>query len=157
MSRPISSRRRGRAGFTLIEMVVASLLLAIGVTAALAAYATSARATGSAEQHNTAALLAQRHLTELETQTDLLSSGQQQGDFSPDFPEYRWQRNIEGTDFEDLFKVTVTIQWGDAGSPSTRVFTTYARQPQNQQQNRSSSASSSNSGQSGASSTGTAH
>ncbi|HZP82265.1 MAG TPA: prepilin-type N-terminal cleavage/methylation domain-containing protein [Chthonomonadaceae bacterium] len=122
-----NARRRIRTAFTLVEMIVATLLLAIGVAGALAAFSTATRASAMAEQINTAALLAQQRLTEIELQSDTLSGGAQQGDFGADYPGYRWQQNVEPTDYENLFKVTLTVQWGPGNAPQERVFTTFLR------------------------------
>src|SRR5688572_10697504 len=87
---PHASRRR--RGFTLIEMIVATMLLALAVVGALVAYHSATLSAAHSERMHTVSLLAQRRLTELELQADTLSGGEQQGDFAPEYPEYAWQQ-----------------------------------------------------------------
>ncbi len=123
--------RSARRAFTLVEMIVATLLLVIGVVAALTAFAGATAATGMAERLHTAALLGQQKLTEIELQPDSLASGDQSGDFSEQNPGYRWRQSVEPTDYPNLFKVTVTVQWGQANTPHERALTTYLRNDAN--------------------------
>ena len=120
---------RAQSGFTLIEMIVATALLAIGVVAAMGAIGASTAATASAGQMQTAALLGQSKLNEIERQLDTLSGGDQQGDFGADSPGFHWQENVEATDYPNLFKVTVRVQWGGTSLQKERAFTTYLTKP----------------------------
>jgi general secretion pathway protein I len=132
MSATIRNRKSKRSGFTLIEMIVATLLLAIAVVGALAAYAAATQSAATSERLHTVALLAQRRLTELELQSDTLSGGEQQGDFGENYPEYRWKQIVEPTEYQDLYKVTLAIQWGSQNGPRERTFTTFIRSDQNE-------------------------
>ncbi len=116
-----------RRGFTLIEMVVAAFLLAIGVAGALGAFASATRASSYAAEVQTATLLAQRRMSDIELQPDSLTGGDQEGDFSDTDPGYRWRESVEATDYTNLFKVTVTVSWGSPGSPQQRMISTYMR------------------------------
>lgn len=133
-------------GFTLVEMIVATLLLAIGVTAALGAISASVQLASRAEHLQTAAMLAQEKLAELELQSASLGSGTQKGDFSPQYPDYRWTEEVDPTQYPDLFRVTVHIEWGDPNQAAGRDFVTYLRV---QQQNGTSSSTTSSSGLTG--------
>jgi general secretion pathway protein I len=128
----IENRKSSRRGFTLIEMIVATLLLAIAVVGALAAFASATQSSSTSERLHTVALLAQRRLTEVELQSDTLSGGEQQGDFGEEFPEYRWRQVVEPTEYQNLYKVTLTVQWGPQTGPRERAFTTFIRSDQNQ-------------------------
>jgi general secretion pathway protein I len=128
--KPGYDRPRAGRGFTLIEMMVATILLVIGVVATLSAVSSATHATAVAEETHTAALLAQQQMTQIELQPDTLTGGDQQGDFGDSYPGFRWQQSIEPTEYQDLFKVTVTVLWGTPNSPHSRAFTTYMRNPQ---------------------------
>lgn len=127
--------RRGTAqhGFTLIEMIVATLLLAIGVAGALAAFSSATKAAVTAEGLHTATLLAQRKMSDIEQQASQITGGDQQGDFGDEYPGYHWQETVEATDYQNLFKVTVTVFWGGQVSPNSRAFVTYLSNTQTQQ------------------------
>ena len=114
-----------RPGFTLIEMIVATVLLAIGVVGTMGAIHTAAQTTLLADGAQTAALLAQKQITQLELQPDQLSGGDQQGDFGDEYAGYKWQQNTEATDYSNLFKVTMTITWGGFNDTHKREFVAY--------------------------------
>lgn len=119
------SRRRAQAGFTLVEMIVATVLLAVGVVATLGAIHAAATTTLAAEGAQTSALLAQKQITQLELQPDQISGGDQSGDFGDEYPGYTFQQSVEATDYQNLFKVTVTISWGGNNNPHKREYVTY--------------------------------
>ena len=144
------NKKRVHRGFTLVEMVVATVLLVGGVVAALSAISIATQATGMSEKLQTAALIAQRRMTEIEIQPDTLASGDQQGAYEEEYPGYRWQQKVETTEYENLFRVTVTVQWGEPASPHSRSLVTYLRKEdkQKQQQNQQNQQQQQNSGDS---------
>lgn len=119
--------RPGRCarGFTLIEMVVATILLAIGVVAALQCMAASSRTCGVANEYATAALLAQQHLAEVEAQADTLTGGEQQGEFGDAYPGFTWRQAVEPTDLPAVVRLTLTIEWPSGSARRMSQFTTY--------------------------------
>src|SRR5579871_1963008 len=124
----MSRAHAAQTGFTLVEMIVATLLLAIGVVAALAAISTGIQATYKADRLQTAALLAERKLGQIELEASNLTGGDQQGDFGKLYPEFRWRESVESTSYPDLFQVTVTIQWDlNNPRPQERQYITYLR------------------------------
>lgn len=132
-TRSMRSARRSAsglsAGFTLMEMVVAAMLLAISIAAAAMAIARSTQATTIAEETHMAALLAQRRLSQIELDQNALSAREEDGDFGADYPGCRYHENIEATDFPYLFRVTVTV----LVSGRRLVFSTYLRNSQQEQ------------------------
>lgn len=126
------ARRRGnhRPGFTLVEMIVATMLLVIGVAAAQTAISSATRVSGIADKINTATLLLQKKCAELDLNPGGVSGGDDAGDFGVDYPEFRWHQSAEATNYTNLFKVTITVQWGDGTSGSSRNITTYIRSDQ---------------------------
>lgn len=71
---PLAARSRGAEtalaedGMTIIEVLVAAVILAIGVIALLTAFDASRRLTSSAEEHQTAATIAQQELHRIASQ-----------------------------------------------------------------------------------------
>jgi len=108
-------------GFTLVEMIVATMLLALGVVGALACFSTGLRATSVAKEYTTIGLLARQKLAELETAREITEGGEQ-GDFSPQAPDYRWQVRIQRTRMSDLYRVHLTILWGVPGNERRAEF-----------------------------------
>ncbi len=124
--------RRGRAGFTLVEMVVATILLFVGGVAAMMCISSSLRITGVAEAHAKAAMLAERRLAELETQPDELTAGDQQGDFGEEYPGFQWTQSVEPTDLTDVSRVTLTITWPNGLRIGRATFVTMLRTAETQ-------------------------
>lgn len=144
------SNRKAASGFTLIEMVVATFLLAIGILGVMTAVSTGVRSTGLSEHIQTAAFLAQRKLSDIELNSDTLArSGGQQGDFGSDFPEYHWKSEVNPSEFSALYQVTVTVEWGEGPNARSRSIVTYLRDTSSQ--NSSSQSGGSSQGSTGAS------
>jgi type II secretion system protein I len=120
-------RRRTSRGFTLVEMVVAAILLFVGAVSAMMCISSSIRTAGVAEAHAKAALLAERRLAELETQPDQVTAGDQQGDFGDEYPGYQWMQSVEPTDLSDVSRVTLTITWPNGTRLGRATFVTQLR------------------------------
>ncbi len=120
-------RRKSTYGFTLIEMLVATVLLAIGVTASLGAISAATNAEAEAHRIQTASMLARQKLADLAVQglNGQLSAVQQQGTFAPDEPDYHWSENSISTQYTNLFEVTVTVTWGSGNDQHQTAITTY--------------------------------
>lgn len=139
-------------------MVVATFILAIVIISVMGAFASLTQANSKAQFMQTAALLAEKKISEMEMKATSLSGGDQQGDFGEEYPTYRWKQSVESTDYPKLFKVSMTIQWGSGNPSEQRLFTSYIRTDENdtdaqiklqQQQQQSSSGASGGSGASG--------
>ena len=117
--------KRPQKGFTLVEMVVAAAMLIIGATAALSAISATLSGTRISSEYATAALLANQKLSDVESQLDTLSAGEQQGDFQSPYQEYHWAQNTESTDVTALYKVTITITWTSGISSRQSQFVSY--------------------------------
>ena len=113
---------RFRKGFTLVELVVAFLILVIGVTAILELVSQSALNARYAKDKTTATVLAQQKLEELLAQTDL-APGEIEGDFGDAYPQFRWRAQISevggstvSTESEaGLLHIAVIVEWQDRG------------------------------------------
>ena len=113
--------RFGR-GFTLVELVVAFLILVIGVTAILELVSQSALNARYAKDKTTATVLAQQKLEELLAQTDL-APGEIEGDFGDAYPQFRWRAQISevggstvSTEGEtSMLHIVVIVEWQDRG------------------------------------------
>ncbi|MCC6728873.1 MAG: type II secretion system protein [Chthonomonadales bacterium] len=122
MSGRAASRQRG---FTLIEMMVAAVLLMLGVVASMACVSTATRWSGVAHEYTIAGMLAQRQLARLAADPANLASGDQQGEFGDEYPNYAWDVTAEQTDLPDLVRVTMTVSWSSGPIRRSAVFITY--------------------------------
>ena len=113
MRRQITGTRVSRAGFTLIEMVVAAVVLAVGVAGTVAAFNAATRASTVASEMQTATMLAQKQIAEAEVQLQgTVTAGESDGDFGSDYPGYHWKQSITATDYTYGFQISVTVSWG---------------------------------------------
>jgi prepilin-type N-terminal cleavage/methylation domain-containing protein len=121
----LHNRRRGGRGLTLIEVLVAVVLLAVGISACSACIGSAVRASGRAEEFTAVQLMAREKLTEIELRGG--SEGVDQGDFGPERPGYGWRTTTTRTDVQGLHRVQLTLIWGDPQRPRTAECTTYIR------------------------------
>ncbi|HLK58697.1 MAG TPA: prepilin-type N-terminal cleavage/methylation domain-containing protein, partial [Chthonomonadaceae bacterium] len=94
--------RRASRGFTLMEMIVATLILTIGVVGAMTALSMATRASGYAQEIQNATLLAQQQLNDTQVHSDTLSGGDTEGDFDDPYSGYHWKQSVETTDYQKL-------------------------------------------------------
>lgn len=120
------SSRRSKRGFTLVEMIVATMLLAIGAVAAMMCIGSATRAAGVSREYATAARMAEQRFAEIAQQPDQIQGGTQSGDFGQDYPGYSWEQTVETTDFAGLVRVTLTITWVSGPVQRSAQFVSYA-------------------------------
>jgi len=106
-------------GLTLLEVIVAMAILAIGITGVLRAFSMGMLTCKAAESYSVAAMFAQQVASELE-RTPELAAGQESGDFGKDWPGYRWEADIRDTTGADLKRVRITVLW-DVGKRSRHL------------------------------------
>jgi type II secretion system protein I len=95
---------------TLLEVLVAMTVLAIGVVGALGAVSACVRANTAAEQYSLGTLLAERVAAELD-RLDTVTTGQMSGSFDSSAPDYTWVAQVGGADEQGLYPVQITILW----------------------------------------------
>jgi general secretion pathway protein I len=119
-TRPTTSLRPGRArrcsGFTLLELLVAFVVLAFGIVGVLRAVSTGLLAARDAGDYTTAATLAEMQLAQLRWDENLQSDGESEGDFGDLYPDYKWAAMMEPVELPDLEesglqRVELTVTW----------------------------------------------
>jgi type II secretory pathway pseudopilin PulG len=110
-----------RSGFTLAEVLVTLLFLAIVLPVAMRGVSLSLAAASNAKHTREATALAENKLTEL-TMLSNYSSGQS-GDFAPEHPEYRWSCQVSSGDYS-VSQIDLRIIWEDRGQERSLVFST---------------------------------
>jgi len=98
-----------RAGFSLIEVVVAVVILAIALTGLVEGITTALACSKESELQTTAALFAAGQLELLRAQTDW-TDGTDQGDCGAGLSLYRWRQTISPTDIDGLHEVEVVVE-----------------------------------------------
>lgn len=115
---------RGR-GFTLVEVLVATAVFAIGLLAVVTAFSLAARVSAISRTDTTVVLLAEEKLTELRGQDPRsLPTGTQRGRFAPDHPDYTWELTVRRPDARGVVPVVLVIRAPSGGKTREFRFTT---------------------------------
>jgi len=92
-------------GFTLLEVMVALAIVSIVLVSVLVSQTQSLRLQDETKFNTTAALLAQKKISEIEsTNSGSLTSGS--GDFGADFQNYSWEVNVQDVALSGAEKFT---------------------------------------------------
>jgi prepilin-type N-terminal cleavage/methylation domain-containing protein len=123
---PPRHRRRRRAGFTLVEVLVSLVLMGIVIPVAMRGAALATRASGLARHTAEAATLGEAKLAEMVTQGDWASGGTE-GDF-PGFPDYRWR--LESTERDlGITELRMAVSWKERGEDRAVYVSTFTYVP----------------------------
>ena len=112
-SRPNASGTLFLTGFTLVETMVASVILC-GAVLALGAISTrSLVETKLNRQYEVATALAERQLTWIDYigVENFIESGQMEGDIENFEPGYHWKVVTESQGIDNLYLVNITVSW----------------------------------------------
>jgi general secretion pathway protein I len=104
-----------RRGFTLLEVVVALAVLAIGIVGSLQAVAQCQHQRAFNAQRAVALHLAQQKMADLTTAVKDLQPGSQEGDGTGPEAGCHWRSLVESTDENGLYRLTVTTSWQFGG------------------------------------------
>ncbi len=100
-SQPETRNPQSKAGFTLLEIMVAISIMAIVLVTVFRMHAQTLSMTYSARFYATSPLLAQKKMVEIESkgQQDMTDDS---GDFGDEFPGYRWRVAVEDVESKAL-------------------------------------------------------
>ena len=120
---------RKREAFTIIEVLATLTLVAIVLPAVIEGISLCQATAGHAKDQTEAAWLAQSKLAELVASGDLRSSLAE--DFGPDWPEYRWEAEVNDWEDPRLTQLDVSVIWTRRGRQRSMTLTTlvYERTP----------------------------
>lgn len=107
-------RPRHNAGFSLIEVMVAVLILGIALAGLTRGIATALASSKESERQTTAALFASGKIETLRAAGGL-ENGDTSGDCGTSLPLYRWKQTVADTDITGLHEVTVTVENAGTG------------------------------------------
>lgn len=104
-----------QAGFSLIEVVVAILILGIALVGLTEGVTTALGSSKTSERQTTAAMLAAGQIETLRA-TGSYDDGQTDGDFGDEFSQYRWTQTISTADVAGLHDVEVVVEDSQTGN-----------------------------------------
>jgi prepilin-type N-terminal cleavage/methylation domain-containing protein len=96
------------AGFSLIEVLCAIIILGVGVVGLSEGITVSLRSSKEAERVSAAADLAAGRIETLRAE-GYLTAGETEGDFGGEYPLYGYRQTIGTTSIDGLFEVTVAV------------------------------------------------
>jgi prepilin-type N-terminal cleavage/methylation domain-containing protein len=102
------------AGFSLIEVTVAILILGIALVGLVQGITTALSSSKESELQTTAALFAAGQIETLRAEGDF-SDGETEGDCGEALPLYRWKQTITSTGIEGLHDVRVQVDNAQSG------------------------------------------
>jgi prepilin-type N-terminal cleavage/methylation domain-containing protein len=100
---------RHTAAFSLIEVMVAILILGIALTGLVHGITTALASTKESELQTVAALFAQGKIEELRA-AQILDNGDENGDCGAVLPLYRWRQSVTSATLPGLHEVRVAIE-----------------------------------------------
>jgi type II secretory pathway pseudopilin PulG len=101
-------------GFSLVEALVAIMILGVGIVGISEGITTALRSTKDAERETIASLLAAGRI-ELLRADGFITDGEEEGDFEDEFPLYRWRQRTTPAGISGLHEVLVTIELAATG------------------------------------------
>jgi Tfp pilus assembly protein PilV len=119
--------RRGEQGFMLLEVLLASFLVAVGLMVLIESLGRCIAAARTVQHYAIVEVLLANKSYEfrVERPKDVDDAT---GTF-PDYPGFEWQRKLEATDVEGLWKQTITVSWTEHGEPCTDEVVEYRYLP----------------------------
>jgi prepilin-type N-terminal cleavage/methylation domain-containing protein len=117
--------RRHNAGFSLIEIMVAILILGVALTGLTQGITYALSSNKESESQTAAALLAAGQIETLRAEKEI-DDGVTEGDGGDDLPLYSWTQTISPSDIDGLHEVKVVIHNANSGADiyelSTYIF-----------------------------------
>ena len=104
-------------GFTLLEVLIALVILSITFVWLLGAESQGIDMALRSRFLTTSTLLAQDRISQVTSGLRTISSGDSQGDFGEDYPGYTYEETVETTPLSGYLKYTLTVKWGGEEAP----------------------------------------
>ena len=115
-------------GFSLIEMIVASIILSLAVVSVCAVSTKSMTAVRANRDYEVAWDLLDRQLTVIDYAgiEEFLNEGQMEGHFGDEDTEgsHYWSAKCEEGEYDYLYNVKLTVSWGPENAPRSISVTT---------------------------------
>ena len=112
-------------GFTLVEVLVATVILATGLIGALTAFSMATRVTRVSTDDTLLTFIGQAKLSEIQLLgREGIASAETAGDFGPEHPDYLWTMTVYPPDERHVVPVDLIISFPEAGRTREVTFST---------------------------------
>lgn len=121
--------RHTKKGFTLLEVLIALIILTVGVIAITRAFSTGLFASTGVEDTDLALNIAQAKMEEIRNTSfgSIADNGPTPADANPDSPLYKFNVTVDETTVStDLKRVEVTVDWATKGGTADVELKTLA-------------------------------
>jgi prepilin-type N-terminal cleavage/methylation domain-containing protein len=108
------NRPRANAGFSLVEVVCAVLVLGVALVGLTEGLTTALRSSKESELQTKAAQIAAGQIETLRAEGDLID-GETDGTFGGDLALYRWKQSITRTSIDGLHEIAVVVENAQSG------------------------------------------
>ncbi len=115
------TQARNEAGFSLVEVLVATVILGVGLVGVTQGFTASLSASKATEHQTKAVMLADSHLEEL-MMSPWLEAGERTGE-SDVYPTLRWRETIKETKSDGLYEIELVVERKADGDPVYRLTT----------------------------------
>lgn len=117
-----------RAGQTLVEVLVAMVVLGVGLLSVMRAFAVCTNAEGITRSTTVAREFASRMMARVRRDPALLIS-EDEGTLAPGHLGFHWKRSLRATEEHGVVAVRVTVEWKNRGIPRRYSLATIVRSP----------------------------
>jgi prepilin-type N-terminal cleavage/methylation domain-containing protein len=114
----------GHGGFSLVETLLAVLILAVGLTLVLRSFGSSLDALGNSADYTRGLALVEEKLWALEA-TGSIVPGTYAGEFAEEDRSFRWEVKASEPTAMGLCETQVTVSWDRRGRPRAISVVTY--------------------------------
>lgn len=128
---------RGKAGLSLVEVMIAVLIMGVGISSMVAAATKSLAVANKAREYETVRRLIGQVDLEIDIDLEEIKEGVESGRFVSPYSDYSWKREIEELEGEALgmFLVKTSVSWSDRGKTVTEEVQTYIHGPSFERRN----------------------
>jgi type II secretion system protein I len=125
----MANSRRLPRGFTLLEVLVAVMIIALAFTGLLGLHNRNLALIGRDQDRTRATLLMRELVAQAEIFPEYSELGNASGNFEGS-PGFRWEREVRSTALEELRQIRFRVRWGErAGQSAELLYYVHLRLP----------------------------